>query len=214
MIDLDRARAMLLKDIADGSASSRITLKEKHGEEYVDVTAEYELDGVHFEKAESRLKIQVYVNSMLPDEVMVSHERFTEQVTLDIGRKYDFLIKGSYYITLDEDSVGIVNRQARLRNFRREMAETISEREFTPDEILPVIMDYVSEEVKHSGFGTVENLLARKPADRGERPVLDISPPGAPCPHCDCMLSGDVLREMLHRLYMRYGVRGDWRDEF
>lgn len=208
-IDLHRARERILKMVASDSATFSMTMTEKHREEYVDVRVEYAICGTHYERAEGRLKIILNVNSMSPANVDVDMDKFRASLGDDVARNLPFLIKDTYILSFDMQSLRAINKEGELTQFREEMAMAIEMHGLSMDEVLPTIVNFIRESLPESSYGSMEELLEGKPNTR-DRPVLEITPPGVPCPYCNCSLSEDALRSLLMKLYMRF--RGDRFD--
>lgn len=206
VIDLHKARDIILKMISSDMATFEVMVAENHREEYIEVTVEYEVCGVHYEKDEGVLKIIVNVNKKNPAEVPVNTDKFYDEVEKNISERMPFLLKGTYYISLDKKSVNDIQKTSMLKAFKEELIHVIERRGFSKDEVLPVIMEYVKESMTGSTFQSVDDITKpkRKKKNPRDRPIIEITPPGEPCPHCNGLLSERKLRDMLMRFYMKY----------
>jgi hypothetical protein len=78
------------------------------------------------------------------------------------------------------------------------------------EEALPVIYEFVCESLSETPYRTIEDLegaaAGKKP--KADRMVVEMTPPGVPCPHCSGNLSEKALKELLMKIFMRYH-RGD-----
>ncbi len=213
IIDLHRAREVILEMVAKDSADFSMTLNEKHREEFVDVRVEYAICGVHYVKSDCSLKLILNINRMSPPEVDVNYDRFHDALMQDIPRNLPFLVKDTYSISFDMNSIRDVNKQSTLGQFREELGMAIEMHELSMDDALPVLLDYIDESLKESSYDSIEDMREKKAKPRRPNPpVLEIMPPGVPCPHCNGRLSEEALHQLLMKLYMRHRSRRDRHD--
>lgn len=204
IIDLHRAREIILDMVANDSAAFSMTFNEKHRDEFVDVTVSYEICGVHYAREDGALKLILNVNNMSPPEVDVDYDRFHEVLMDDIPRNFPFLVKDTYSISFDIDSLRDVSRQYKLGRFKEELGMMIEANNITMDEVLPLLLEFINESMKESSYSSIEEMLEKgKGQKRKNRPILEITPPGIPCPHCNGLLSEDALNRLMMRLYMK-----------
>jgi hypothetical protein len=212
IIDLHRAREIILDMVANDGADFSMTLNEKHRDEFVDVRVEYAICGVHYAKSDCTLKLILNINRMSPPEVDVNYDRFHDALMQDIPRNLPFLVKDTYSISFDINSIRDVNRQSTLGQFREELGMAIEMHELSMDDALPLLLDYIEASLKESSYDSIEDMREKKAKPRkANRPVLEISPPGVPCPHCSGHLSEEALHNLMTKFYIRHRSR-DRRD--
>jgi hypothetical protein len=210
VLDLHEARDRLLAMIGTDKAAFTMHVHECQDSEYFTVRIEYEICGVHYEREEGRLKIMVNLNSMDPVEVRIEPGKVKEVMTMNIAENCPFLLKGTYHLYFDRDSIREINKEARRKEFKRELDYIIRDRGFTMEEMLPMVYEFLLEALPETPYASLEDLSrerAVRPA-APERFVVEMTPPGVPCPHCSGHLSIKVLKDLTMKWYSRY-YRGD-----
>lgn len=214
VIDLHEARERLLDLIGTDKASFTMFVHEYQDLECISVRIDYDICGVHYEKEDGKLKIIVNLNAMDPIEIRLDPCRVREAMALNIAENCPFLLSGTYHVYLDRDSIRDINREAKRREFKSELDYIIRDRGFTMDEMLPVVYEFVREKLPETSYESLGELAEAggKPSKRQDRIVLEVTPPGVPCPHCSGQLSIKVLRDLTMKWYTRYHQGDDPLD--
>jgi hypothetical protein len=211
VIDLQEARSIILDMISNDMSSFELRMTAKHNEEYVDVRIGYDICGVHYEKDEGQLKLIVNINRKKPAEVMVDMSTLYDDLEKDTRERLPFLLRNTYYISIDRRSMMTIYKTTLLETFREELANAIENSGFTRDEVLPILMEYIRGTIGGTSFNSIDELIHpgighTMPVNR---PIIEITPPGVPCPHCHGLLSEDALKDLLLRLYMKRHEGGE-----
>jgi hypothetical protein len=215
VIDLDKARERICDMISQDKSTFKLCMKQKTDYEYVNVVFEYEVCGVHYDKENNMLKLIVNVNSQNPINVYIPFGDFQSVLERDIAANLGFLLRGTFHLSVDMKSINAINRKTELFEFREQMDRVIQSKDFTNDEILPILMDYAKDNVSKSAFSTIENLINHTKDQWNlrpkETPIMEITPPGMPCPHCSGILSETTLNKLLTNLYAK---NDRWRERY
>lgn len=209
MIDLHKAREKILDMVANDAAEFEVDVEAISEFEVAFVKVRYEIIGVQYDQENSSLKIVVYIKNIKPVELDVKEGKVYDAVERNLGERLGFLIKDTFYISLDPKSIREINKKMEMKKFKMALEHEVERRSMPKEGVLNVLMDYIKETLPETDYRTVEDIGKKKSENDGI--VMKIYPPAVPCPHCDVLLTEDDIEKLKRRLYkLAYGL--DWND--
>jgi hypothetical protein len=216
LIDLHKARERLLQMIGSDEATFTMSIGSYQEPEYLDITLEYEICGVRYERKRSRLKIIISICSVDPPEARLEPSLIRERMMEDISKRCPFLLKDTYTLYFDKDSISNLHKEARLREFSENLdylTSSMARFGITADDMLPLLLANLKGCLGESSYSTIEEIEAgRSKPEAGTRMIVEINPPGVPCPHCNGHLSEQAVKELLMKIYLKYHRGGDYPE--
>jgi hypothetical protein len=198
IIDLQKAKEMICQRITEDKSDFWVMISDTYEQEYVQINYHYSVCGVHYDQEAGALKLIVNINGAKPVDGRVSNEKLKVVLDEDIPKQFPFLVKDTYYISIDMLSMFEMNIRSRQDNLKREVVRLIEYNELTWDESLQAITELVNESLLKSTYKSINDIMERQKSveeinRKRRRPIVQILSPGAPCPFCNTYMTVDQI---------------------
>ena len=208
IIDFGKAKERICQMIAEDKSDFWVLVSDTYEQEYVQANYHYSVCGVHHDQEAGALKLIVNINGIKPADVRVSNAKLKTMLDEDVPKRFPFLLKDSYYISIDVLSLYEINTESRQNYLKEEIASLVKDHELTMDESLQAITEFVNESLPKSTYKSIDEIMERRKSveeinRQRQRPVLQILSPGAPCPFCNTYITVDQIRKLYLQSYGR-----------
>jgi hypothetical protein len=211
-IDTGECLKKVQKGIVKGEMTFKTVKSCMSDYEYLEMEIEYEICGVVLDRDLGGLKLFININSLEPTYCPLEPRTVYDAIEESISANLPFLIKDTYFLTIDPYCLRKLEKGRREAETLGEMKKVLRRNFWLPDESARLMLKLLEETLPSTSFESLEDLVSKpdknlkKPEGRG---LVEILPDGIPCPLCRGILSHETVSELHFQSYMKKGSFDD-----
>jgi hypothetical protein len=208
--NLPELRNRIYKQILRKETTFRftITTPQQLGE-YVQSEITCEVNGVTHGPEDACLTLLVSIIKMDPVDIPIQRRALEEFIESKVQEWFPYAPEGVLKGSIVHKSIKDLRYMRRLNQFKNELHGLVEARKISIDDALVKTMEFIEDSISGSSFASVEDIHSKKSTPKSSF-IIEITPPGVPCPHCRGNLSGEALMELMERLHFKHGFRPDF----